>query len=279
MALTQGNKSVTKYVGLPLILPIAATQTIYYQAMFVVEGGYAKRCTGVAQGHLKVVGIAKAGLLPGQNAVKYDDADNSAGAAGALLVEGITGVFDLKNDPDALGALAAADAGLPCYAIDDETVSKDSAEGNRPYVGIFLGLNAKSGRAIVAIGLEEAGNLRIWTCKANADLRTLQYTAVKLVNDTDKTEAASCTAGTDVAVFGILLNAPNIHEMARICIWGPCPGKAVAGGYTSAQMLMAGAGGALELAAAARYFIARALETAAGGATEMVFVGRGTTVA
>lgn len=277
MALSQTNKAVTKYPGEWRIAPVGAAQTLYYGAMMIQEDGYMKKVTGAAQGHFKVAGVARGEIPKGQNAVVDDDCDNSAGAAGALNVKVEPGVLALKNDGTI--PLVAADAGLPCYAVDDEAVSKDSAEGNRPVAGIFLGIDPNTSRCIVAVGLDESQAPRIWSAKANADLRLLQYTAVKLINDANKTEIATVAVGTDVAVFGILLNAPNIDEIARVCVFGPCPGKAVAAGYTAAQALMAGAGGALELATAAKYFIAIALETAAAGATEMVFVQRGTTVA
>lgn len=280
MALTQKSLEVTRYSADKFIRPVGAAQSFYYGSLLVQEGGYMKKVSGANQGQFKCVGVAR-GLIPaGQNITSNDDVDNSAGAAGAVNVLCEAGVLSFKNSANAAaGLLTQADAGLPCYAADDEVVSLDPAEGNRPVAGTFLGIDPKTSRCMVFVGIDQEQAPRIHTIKANADLRLLQYTCIKFVNDAAKAEAASCAAGTDINIWGILLNTPNIDEWARVVTFGVCPGKAVAGGYTAGDVLMAGAGGCLIVVAAARYSIAIALESAGVSATEMVFVQRGTVLA
>lgn len=54
------------------------------------------------------------------------EADNSAGANGALSVEVERGVFRFENSADA-DLITAADIGKRCYLVDDQTVAKTAA--------------------------------------------------------------------------------------------------------------------------------------------------------
>jgi hypothetical protein len=254
------------------IYPVAASQKIFQGALVVLDGGFAKEAATV-HGHFVCIGIADGKVSKGQNTVSASTADNTSGAAGDILVKVISGVIELTNDTGAGIALADTMAGLPCYAKDDDTVSADSDVGNRATAGIFLALDAVSSKPLVAVGLSPQ---RFWieSYLANADLSALQYTLVKLVNDTGKAEVASATAGTDV-VIGILLNAPTSGQTARVLMRGPSPCKVEAGGFTAADAVKAGAAGAGLTAGAATYFVGFALETGTSGQTKMVLVQPG----
>lgn len=245
MALDQTNKAVTMYPGEKFILPVGAAQTLFYGAMLVEDGGYMKKVANpaAAQGHLVVRGIARGRIAAGQNVVAYDDADNSAGAAGAMRVKVETGLAALKND--ATKPLTVADGGLPCYAVDDESVSSDSNCGERPYAGTFLGIEPGTLRAIVAVGLSPEQTPKILSVLANSDLSAAAklFVPIKLVVSVADVKADVCSATTDL-VTGILLNNPVAGAIARICWGGICPTKGdAAAGYTAGAQLMAAAAG------------------------------------
>jgi hypothetical protein len=203
-------------------IPVAASTTIYQGGIVVRDAitGDLKNAASLLQGHLCCVGILSGGCVKGTRVVSTTDADNASGAAQAITAEVQSGKITLENG-SSIDALAAADAGLPCYAIDTRSVSKHSLNGNRALAGIFLGLN-DSGRCIVRMDGEKRINGRTITVPANASLATKQFTLVKLVNDSGLSEAASATAGTD-NIDGILLNAPASGDPALIMVDGEAP--------------------------------------------------------
>ncbi|MGZ8362478.1 MAG: hypothetical protein ACXW3D_01345 [Caulobacteraceae bacterium] len=67
----------------------------------------------------------------------------TGGAAdGDKLVNVRSGVFCFKNSAGA-EALSTAQAGQPCYVIDDETVAKTSGDGVRPRAGLVVDVDAE----------------------------------------------------------------------------------------------------------------------------------------
>jgi hypothetical protein len=256
-----------------LTCKVAASVLCYYGGMGVLDAGYVKPATGSAQGHLRVVGKFKGTPDSGGQDTPETNVDNSSGSAGDKEVSVEAGIFSLVNDTGD-NALAQADFGTVCYLKDDQTVSKSSGNHNYPVAGMFLGLDPDTSRPWVAIGLSDGQLPRIMVLPANADLSALQYTVVKLANDTGVAEIASATAGTDVAV-GVLVNAPTAGKPARVVTHGPAPLKAVAGGYTAAAQLAPDTGGAASAASAGEYFVGHALETAGASATKMCWVQPG----
>jgi len=131
----------TKEIGLlqevaPIALPVAAATTIFAGTMVftdaagnAVPGNITTALRAWGRCEKQVVNTVAAGF----------------GTAGALTVEAQPGVFPFVNGD----AITAADAGKPCYAIDDQTVVKTAGAG-RPYAGVIFGLT--NGEVRVGIG-------------------------------------------------------------------------------------------------------------------------------
>lgn len=83
--------------------------------------GYA--IMGAATGTLKILGVFN------------EQKDNSAGSAGDLSAEVITGEFRFENSAGA-DEVTLADIGKVVYVVDNETVAKTSNKGARPVGGI-----------------------------------------------------------------------------------------------------------------------------------------------
>ena len=79
--------------------------------------------------------------VPGQ------DANNSAGAAGAISIEVVRGAFswDINADDITQGQTSATAA----YAVDDHTVSSSRNGGARPTAGTIIGLDPSTGGVFV----------------------------------------------------------------------------------------------------------------------------------
>jgi len=196
-----------------------------------------------------------------------------------VLIE--RGTFSFANSAEGAGdgTLGSADVGLPCYSLDDATVSANSNCGNRALAGIFWGLDDNS-RAIVEVGTGGGrfGNVTIRSLVANADLQALQHTIVKLANDTGAAEVASATAITD-EVIGILINTPDAGEIALVVTEGPAPCVTAAGGTTAGARVTSTTAGAALTCTTADSHVGSALETGTSGQTKMVYVQTGKTLA
>lgn len=267
----QPSHALTQFV----LLPVAASSAILHGALVMLDlatGGVVKCPTGAAgtfNGHNPIVGVCRGGVPKGGNAKTSDDASNSSGALGDVLCIVETGVFPFAND--ATTALAAAHIGGPCFAVDDNTVSADSLCYNRPQAGIFLGLDLVTSKPLVRVGVDP-GPSRIHRLLANADLSSLQNTAVKIISDSGVGEFASQATDTGL-VSGILINAPAAATaMAIVVTHGPAPAKAGAAGYVCGTELMVTTGGALIAATAAKVVVGMALETATNGQVRSIFV-------
>ncbi|MDI1278066.1 hypothetical protein [Methylobacter sp.] len=102
--------------------PVKASTACYMGGLAVLNAGYAAPGT-------TATGLIAIGLFE-------EDADNSAGAAGAITVRVKQGVF-LFNNSAAGDAIAQADVGADCYIVDDNTVAKTTATGTRSRAGII----------------------------------------------------------------------------------------------------------------------------------------------
>jgi hypothetical protein len=117
--------------------PVAAGAAVWEGGMVALSGAGAAAVAVPASANpaLKVVGVAQA------------DANNLAGAAGAMTVDAKVGTFLMNNsatDPVALG-----DVGSPVYAVDDNTVSKTGAPASgsptQPQAGFLWAIDPSGG--------------------------------------------------------------------------------------------------------------------------------------
>jgi hypothetical protein len=138
------NDTQIKQVGSTctgLQVPILASSKIYQGAMVcLTAAGYAVRAGTAATG--QVVGVAQAGAaIPT--------------SSGLVNVNLLTGVFarplDGSNTP------TIADVGGLVYAVDDFTLSSDSADG--PVAGTLIGFEATTGHGLVYISPVEASSV------------------------------------------------------------------------------------------------------------------------
>ena len=202
-------------------LPVAAGAKIYGGAIVGLLDGYVVSLAAFPQA--KPIGSAN-GHPAGQTIPAGSTSltvDNTAGAAGALDVTVERGVFLMKNSAT-VEAIVEADTGEPVYFVDDQTVSRQSNNGNRPVVGTFLGFDEKSGNPWVMIGIAPQERI-IETGLAGVDLSGHKYGFVKYTGGT----YTKAVLG-DLAC-GILQNAPTNGLMARVCVFGPSLLKAGAG--------------------------------------------------
>lgn len=85
---------------------------------------------GITSTTLKTVGVA------------IEQADNSAGAAGALQVPVERGLFRFANSA-AGDAIALANVGASCYIVDDQTVALTSGGSTRSIAGTVRDVDAQ----------------------------------------------------------------------------------------------------------------------------------------
>jgi len=123
-----------------LDLPVEASTHCYGGGLAVIDAsGYA--APGSAALGLKAVGRFE------------KDVDNSAGAAAAVTAPIECGAFLFANGT-AGDAIAQANAGQPCYIIDDQTVGLTDGSATRSFAGTILGMDPDgSGQVVVLVGL------------------------------------------------------------------------------------------------------------------------------
>src|SRR5688572_6338665 len=109
--LARDRKIWHKTLGPSISVPVTAATKVYAGSIASVLSGYLLPAAATA--NHRVMGIA---MVQG---------DNTAGAAGAVGVQVMTGVF--KVDNDATNPVVQADVGKPCYVIDDHTVRTTGA--------------------------------------------------------------------------------------------------------------------------------------------------------
>ena len=107
------------------VLPVEANTNIYLGGIVALNAAgnaVPASATTTTANALKVVGRAEyvKNGIPGQNAI------NNPGAAGAISITARKGVFLYASD----GSVGAAQLGLNCFALDDNTVTAlDRASG------------------------------------------------------------------------------------------------------------------------------------------------------
>ncbi|MGO4872752.1 MAG: hypothetical protein ACLPGW_19470 [Roseiarcus sp.] len=117
--------------------PVAAATACWEGGMVALSGAgsAAVAVPASANAALKVVGVAQA------------DGNNLTGAAGATTVDASVGTFLMNNS--ATDPLALGDIGSPCYAQDDNTVSKTGAPASgsltQPQAGYLWNLDPSGG--------------------------------------------------------------------------------------------------------------------------------------
>ena len=89
-----------------------------------------------AAGYLATGATATGGIAVGRAEATVN---NSAGVAGARVVEYRRGVFAFANSA-AADQIAQADVGKLCYLVDDQTVAKTDGTGTRSRAGIVDGI-------------------------------------------------------------------------------------------------------------------------------------------
>jgi len=100
---------------------VAAGQKVFAGALVMrnAAGYLVKGVTG-----LNLTGVGRA----------EDQVDNTAGSDGDVSLAFRPGLFRFANDGS--DTITIADIGLPCYAVDDQTVARTDGTGTRSKAGI-----------------------------------------------------------------------------------------------------------------------------------------------
>ncbi len=114
--------------GKTFVFPVAAAVKIYAGALVALSAtGFAT--PGATAATLKGLGRAE------------DQADNTSGAAGDVLVRVARGLFRFANSAGA-DEITLADVGATCYIVDDQTVAKTNGTGTRSMAGTVRDVDA-----------------------------------------------------------------------------------------------------------------------------------------
>jgi hypothetical protein len=108
--------------------PVAAATKLFAGTMYGLD----------ASGNAIKAGAVGAGPA---RAVAQATADNSAGAAGDVRVEGKRGVYRFGNSASG-DLIARADIGALCYVVDDQTVAKTDDTGAREIAGVIVDVDS-----------------------------------------------------------------------------------------------------------------------------------------
>lgn len=114
--------------GVQFTAPVAANVKIYAGALTVLNAS-GDAAPGSVATTLKAAGRCD------------ETADNTGGAAGAILVSFRKGIFLYKNA--AADPLTRADINNDCYVVDDESVGRTSGGSTRSVAGKVVDLDAK----------------------------------------------------------------------------------------------------------------------------------------
>lgn len=108
--------------------PVGAAKKIYAGTLVAMATtGYAEAATATAAN--KTLGVANAQV------------NNSAGAAGALKVEVLRGVYRFANSAST-DLITLAEVGSDCYVVDDSTVAKTNNSSARPVAGRVIDVDS-----------------------------------------------------------------------------------------------------------------------------------------
>jgi hypothetical protein len=131
-ALTAARNTPQK-AGEVFDFPVGAGAHGFQGGIAVLSGGYA----GPAATALGLIAVGRF----------EEDADNTAGAAGAFLAKVRRGIFKYANSASA-DLITQDDVGADCYLVDDQTVAKTAA---------IVSSNATRSRAGRIVGVESDG--------------------------------------------------------------------------------------------------------------------------
>jgi len=121
-------RNTKKQVGDPIPARVgrgAAVDILYKGGMAAIN----------AAGYLAPAGLAVTDTICGRFVDTYD---NSGGSAGDITAEVEQGVFRWTNGD----SIVATDIGAPCYASDDQTITKADGNGTRPFAGVIVDVDS-----------------------------------------------------------------------------------------------------------------------------------------
>lgn len=127
MAALSAPRNTPERVGNVEDYPVKAATTCFQGGIAVLNAGYA--APGTTATDLIAIGRFE------------QDADNSAGAAGAIKARVKRGVFKFKNSASG-DLIAQADVGADCYIVDDQTVAKTNGTSSRSRAGIIVAVDS-----------------------------------------------------------------------------------------------------------------------------------------
>jgi len=119
--------------------PVAAGVLIYAGALAVLDE---------ADGYVHP-GSTKTGLIALGRA--EHQANNSAGAAGAITLRIRRGVFLWNNSPAGADLIATVNIGQQAFIVDDNTVALTSATGTRSAAGRIYDIDSQTGNVWVEV--------------------------------------------------------------------------------------------------------------------------------
>lgn len=109
--------------------PVAAGAVLFVGGLYALD----------ASGNAVPAGVVGASHA---RAIVLASVDNTGGGAGALRVEGECTVGQFANSA-AGDAIARADIGRLCFAVDDQTVAKTDNSGARAAAGVIVDVDAQ----------------------------------------------------------------------------------------------------------------------------------------
>lgn len=142
-ALTNNRKAPQYGPSGPLVhefrLPVNGGSRLFAGALAVLDSsGMALPGTTVAGGAVRAMGVVQ------------EEADNTAGADGAIYARVRRGAFPFANSA-AGDAIGAADVGATVYVVDDQTVAKTSNSSARIAAGKCVGFDGTM--VLVEVGI------------------------------------------------------------------------------------------------------------------------------
>jgi hypothetical protein len=128
MTAATADRNNPRRAGKQVSDPVGAAKKLFVGSMYSLS----------ATGFAVPAGTAGSGVA---RAVVQEQADNTAGADGAIDVTGETGVFRFDNST-AGDLIARADIGATCYIVDDSTVAKTDNTGARKAAGKIVDVDS-----------------------------------------------------------------------------------------------------------------------------------------
>lgn len=129
MAALTEDRNTKRRTGDIRNLPAAAAVLLYAGAL-IARDANGRATPGAVATTLRGVGRCK------------DRVDNTGGAAGDLNVDVEVGVFQFANSA-ATDEITAADIGIDCYIVDDQTVARTDGGATRSIAGKVFDVDAQ----------------------------------------------------------------------------------------------------------------------------------------